>query len=453
MCPFCAQIADLFGRRWVTILIILTYVLGSTICATAQNGGTLIGGRIIQGLGSGGVMVIVPVIVADLVPLRQRGYYMAMILVIFALGSSLGPFIGGVIVQTTTWRWVFYINLPIGGTAIVILFLVLHTSHADKFTVIQRIKRLDILGALILTMTSIAVLFALTYGGVRYKWSSVYIVGPLMLGLCGFILYFLYEDSRYCVQPMTPLRLFRTRTAAVVVFNSFISSCLLIWVIFYLPPYFQAILGSSPVRSGVQLLPCVLVAILGSAAAGIILGKTGRYKSLHLVGWGFVTLGLGLLSLLGPTSSTAEWVIFQLIAAIGSGMIYDSLLPALQATISEKDQAAGTAALAFLRCFSNTWGYAIPTLIFNTQVEKGLGAIMDVYVRYNLAGGQAYEHATLEFMSSLGPETKQEVIQLFSSALQMIWWVAAALAGVCFLLTFLEEDIPLREELETEYGL
>jgi MFS family permease len=435
------------------MFIILIYVLGSIICATAQSGGVLIGGRVVQGLGSGGVVVIVPVIVSDLVPLRQRGYYMAMILIIFAMGTSLGPFIGGVIVQATTWRWVFYINVPIGGTALIILFLVLHTSHADRYTVIQRIKRLDILGAFILTMTSLSILFALTYGGVRYKWSSGYIIGPLILGLCGFILYFLYENSRFCVQPMTPLRLFRTRTAVVVVINTFIASCLLIWVIFYLPPYFQAILGSTPVRAGVQLLPCVLVAILGSAAAGLILGKTGRYKPLHLVGWGFTTLGLGLFSLLGPTSSTAEWVIFQLISAIGSGMIYDSLLPALQATISEKDQAAGTATLAFLRCFSNTWGYAIPTLVFNTQVEKGLGAIVDIDVRNSLAGGRAYEHATLEFMYSLSPGTKHEVIQLFTSALQMIWWVAAAMAGVSFLLTFLEEDLPLREELETEYWL
>lgn len=413
----------------------------------------LIGGRVIQGFGSGGVTTIVPVIVSDLVPLRQRGNYMALILTIFAIGTSLGPFIGGAIVQSTSWRWVFYINFPIGGTAIVLLFLFLHTSHHCEVPMLQRIKKIDVIGATILIIASVAILFALTYGGSRYEWSSTRIIVPLTLGLCGFGLYLFYEGSNYCIQPMTPLRLFRTTTAVVVVINSFINSCLLLAVTFFLPLYFQAILGSSPLRSGLQLLPSVLTAILGSAITALLLTRLGKYKLLHLAGFGLITLGLGLFSLLGPTSSIAEWVIFQFIAATGSGMVYDSLLPAFQAAISEKDQAAGTATLAFIRCFGNTWGFAIPAAIFNTRTENNLRMISDVGVRESLSHGQAYQHATREFIWSLNATTRQQVIDTFTVALKMVWWVSVVFAGIGFVLVFFEKDIALRKELVTEYGL
>lgn len=166
--PLCGQIADLFGRRWLTISIVVIYTVGSAICSAAQSGAMLIAGRVVQGLGSGGVEMMVEVIISDLVPLRQRGNFMAMILATFALGTSLGPFLGGLIVQTTTWRWIFYLNLPIGGTAAVLLFFFLHVGYNRQMTLGQRLKRIDVVGAIILVMASVSVLFALTYGGSKY---------------------------------------------------------------------------------------------------------------------------------------------------------------------------------------------------------------------------------------------------------------------------------------------
>jgi hypothetical protein len=449
--PLCGQIADLFGRRWITILIVATYTLGSAICGAAQNGTLLIAGRVVQGMGSGGVTMIVGVIISDLVPLRQGVNFMAVVLAIFALGTSLGPFVGGVIVQKTSWRWIFYLNLPIGGTAMVLLFLFLHVGYNRQMTLVQRLKRIDIVGAIVLVMASIAVLFALTYGGSRYAWSSGRIIAPLILGLSGFALYLVYEALDLCVQPMTPVRLFQSRTSVVVFVNTFINSCLLFWVIFFLPLYFQAILASSPSRSGVQLLPSVLMAISGAAVAALLLARFGKYKVLHLIGFSLATLGLGLFSLLGPSSSMAEWVIFQLIAAAGSGMVYDTLLPGFQAGLGERDQAAATASIAFIRCFGNTWGFAIPAAIFNTRIEHGLYRIQDATARASLSHGQAYQHATQEFVNSLSPATKQQVQGLFTDAIRLIWQIAIVFAGVAFLLTFFEKQIPLRTELETEY--
>lgn len=451
--PSCGQLADLFGRRWVTLVIVMVYLVGSVICGAAQNASMLIIGRVIQGMGSGGVEMIVPVVIADLVPLRQRGSYMALVLGIFALGTILGPILGGVIIQTTTWRWIFYMNIPICGTGLVALFFFLRVGHNRETSSMQRLKRIDFMGAFILVMASVSVLLALTYGGSRYSWSSVHILVPLFLGVSGLVLYMLYEGSQFCVQPMTPLRLFRSRSSVVLSINTLINAFLLQCVTFFLPVYFQAILGSRPYKSGIQLLPSVLMAIPGAAIAALVLTHTGKYKFLHLFGFALVTVGLGLFSMLGPHTSTAEWVIFQLVAAAGSGMVFDSLLPAFQAGQSERDQAAATATLTFLRCFANTWGFSVPAAIFNTQIERGLHVIRDVDVRRALSHGQAFQHATSEFVSSLSHPTRDEVRGLFDAALGRVWKVCIATALVALLLVLLEKEVPLRQELETEYGL
>jgi hypothetical protein len=335
----------------------------------------------------------------------------------------------------------------------VLLFLFLHVGYNRQMTLVQRLKRIDIVGAIVLVMASIAVLFALTYGGSRYAWSSGRIIAPLILGLSGFALYLVYEASDLCIQPMTPVRLFQSRTSVVVFVNTSINSCLLFWVIFFLPLYFQAILASSLSRSGVQLLPSVLMAIPGAAVAALLLARFGKYKVLHLIGFSLATLGLGLFSLLGPPSSMDEWIIFQLIAAAGSGTVYDTLLPAFQAGLAESDQAAATASIAFIRCFGNIWGFAIPAAIFNTRIEHGLYQIQDATVRASLSHGQAYQHATQELVNSLSPATKQQVQGLFTDAIRLVWQIAIVFAGVAFLLTFFEKQIPLRTELETEYGM
>jgi MFS family permease len=437
----------------VTLVIVTVYLVGSVICGAAQNASMLIIGRVIQGMGSGGVEMIVPVVIADLVPLRQRGNYMALVLGIFALGTVLGPVLGGVIIQTTTWRWIFYMNIPICGVGLVMLFLFLRVGHNQEISSMQRLKRIDLMGALILVIASVSVLLALTYGGSRYSWSSAHILVPLFLGASGLALYMLYEGSQFCVQPMTPLRLFGSVSSVVLSVNTVINAFLLQCVTFFLPVYFQAILDSRPSTSGIQLLPSVLMAIPGAAIAALVLTRTGRYKFLHLLGFALVTVGLGLFSMLGPHTSTAEWVMFQLVVAGGAGMVFDSLLPAFQAGQSERDQAAATATLTFLRCFANTWGFAVPTAIFNTQIERGLDAVRDVDVRQALSHGQAFQHATSEFMRSLSQNTRDEVRGLFDEALRRVWEVSVAIAVVALLLVLLEKEVPLRQELQTEYGL
>ncbi|KAM5438229.1 hypothetical protein McanMca71_007966 [Microsporum canis] len=451
--PLFGQLANIFGRRWLTLSIVALFTLGSGICGGATSGAMLIAGRAVQGIGSGGVNMIVDVIISDLVPLRERGNYIAIILTVYSIGTSLGPFMGGAIVDHTTWRWVFYINLPVGGVSMVLLFLFLRVKHNKQMTFMQKVKRIDYIGNAILMAASVSILYALTYGGSRYAWSDPRAFVPLLIGLLGLIFFMLVEGSKWIVEPVMPPWLFGHRTGAIVSINTFLNSILLYWTMFFLPVYFQAVLQSSPTRAGVQLLPIVLVAVPGAIVAVIVLTKFGRYKHLHLAGFAIVTIGLGLFSILNSHSSAAEWVIFQMLTAAGSGMILNTLLPAFQAGLPEKDQATATASWAFIRSFGNVWGVAIPAAIFNNRFESVSIRISDPDVRARLLSGEAYQHATAAFISSLVEPVRSETIGVFVEALRLVWYIATVFSGIAFLLALVEKEIPLRTELETEFGL
>lgn len=229
------------------------YTLGSGICGGANSSGMLIAGRAVQGVGSGGINMIVDVIISDLVPLRQRGYFMAIVLLVYGVGTALGPFIGGIIVQTTTWRWVFYINLPIGALTMASLFLFLRVKWSRDGDMWVRLKRIDYIGNLVLIASTVSVLLALTWADVVYPWDSPHILVPLLMGLAGFGLFVYIESLPFIVEPVVPLRLFGSRTAVIVYVNTFLNSVLMYWAFFFLPLYFQGVRLSSPAQSGVEV--------------------------------------------------------------------------------------------------------------------------------------------------------------------------------------------------------
>ncbi|KAL9130698.1 MAG: hypothetical protein Q9217_001177 [Psora testacea] len=451
--PLYGQTANIFGRRWLTISAVALFTLGSGLSGGATHGTMLIIGRAIQGVGGGGINMMIDLIVCDLVPLRERGNYLGIIFAVFSVGTSLGPFIGGVIVTNSTWRWVFYINLPIGGMALLLLIAFLHVNYKKDMTLRGRILRIDFIGNAILIASVVAILFATAYGGARFAWSSWRIVVPLVIGFIGLGFYQIYESSRFCVEPTTPPRLFSNRTSATAFLLTFVHALLTVWVIYFLPLYFQAVLGSTAARSGVQLLPTVIVLIPLAAVSGVLVSKTGRYRPLHLAGFALMTVGFGLFTLLNSGSSTAVWVIFQIFAAAGSGLVVPALLPAAQAELPESDTATATATWAFVRSFGAIWGISIPAAIFNNQFDNLLYRISDAPLRGLLSGGQAYSRASRDFINSFPTGLRQELIGVYSDSLKLVWQVGIAFSGLSFLLVFLEKEIKLRTTLETEFGL
>ncbi len=432
---------------------VVIFIIGSGICSAAHSMTTLVAGRLVQGIGGAGLNMLVELIVCDIVPLRERGNYMAIILSSITVGTAAGPFIGGIIVQRTTFRWVFYLNFPVGGIALLLLVLFLQVGYKKESTVMEKIKRIDWIGNILFVASVVAILIGITWGGSVYPWSSFRVIVPLVLGFVGLIVFELFERCKFCVEPVMPPQIFGNRTSLTAMVLTFIHSLLSMWVIYFLPVYFQAVLRSSPARSGVQLLPTVLVFVPGAVLGGVLLAKFGRYRPIHLLGFAIMTIGLGFFTLLRESSPISVWVILQIVFAFGGGIVVSSLLPAVQAQLSEADTATSTGTWAFVRGFGTIWGVTIPAVVFSNQFNNHIDRISDAGTRAVLAGGQAYAHATNTFINSLSGTLQAEVISLYSDSLKVVWEVAIAIGGFAFLLVFLEKEYKLRTELETEYGI
>jgi MFS family permease len=317
----------------------------------------------------------------------------------------------------------------------------------------QKLRRIDYGGNFILIASTVSILVALTWGGPVYPWSDARVIAPIVVGILGLIGFVVYEGSGIPVEPVMPLRLFSNWTSRIVYINTFLSGMAIFWGFYFIPIFFQAVMLSSPSRSGVQVLPMMLIAIPGAAVAGFVLARFGRYKILHAGGFVFLFAGIGLLALLSPDSSTAAWVMIQAVPALGSGMLIPTLLPAFQASSTEMDQAAATGTWAFIRMFANVWGVSVAAAILNSFAKRYAHIVEDVAVRELLSNGDAYASATKRFISQIPEPVRQQVITVFHKALKHVFLFCMVFAGIPVILVWFEKEIPLRKELETEFGL
>lgn len=247
------------------------------------------------------------IIISDLVPLRYRGNYIAIILLIYSIGTTLGALIGGLLVEYTTWRWCFYINLPIGAVSLIVMYMFLHVQHRREVSICERLKRIDFGGNIILISGTTSMLIALTYAGTRYAWSSWETLVPLCIGFASFIVFGAFEVSRFApAEPLMPPHLFSNRTSVIIATNTFLYSCATYWVLFFLPVYFQAVKSDSPTRAGVNVIPVTLLSVPTASLAAWALTKTGKYKWIHLIGFALFNVGLGLFSRLDEYTPVGE---------------------------------------------------------------------------------------------------------------------------------------------------
>jgi MFS family permease len=450
--PLYGQVSNIFGRRMPMLLALALFATGSGIGGGSTSVAMLIAGRTVQGLGTGGIFVMADLIICDLVPLRERAKYMGMVLSTAAVGTAIGPVVGGGLAQAS-WRWVFYLNLPISIPALIMLFFFLRLKYRREPTWRAALLRVDWLGNAIFIPSVLAVLLGLVMGGTLFPWSSWRIIVPIVLGVCGWILFHLHQASPICREPSVPPRLFANRTSCIGFFLAFDSAMILNWTAYFLPFYFQAGLGASPVRSGVDVLPFNLFMVPAAMVAGGLLAKFGQYKPFHWAGFGLFAISAGLLSTLDSTSGRAAWACFQIIGAIGLGLILTTVLPAILASLSEADAAVATGTFSFLRSLGYTFGVTIPAIIFNGQFDRHSGRISDPVLRATLSRGAAYGYASSGQLADLQEPLLSEVRSVYTDAIRTTWQVALGFALLGFVVVVLERHVALRTELETEFGL
>ena len=296
-------------------------------------------------------------------------------------------------------------------------------------------------------------MLALINGGVVYSWSSWHVLVPLIIGVVAIGVFALFEQSKYCIEPTMPRQLFANRTSIAALLAMWIVTALTTWVTYFISVYFQAVKLASPTDAGVDLLPTMLGFTPAAAAAGWLLAKYGRYRPYHIGGFAICIIGMGLYSLMDQNTPTYGWVLLQIWFAMGCGFVMPTLIPAMQAELTDLDTATSVATISLARSFGFVWGSLIPSITFNNQFDHLSSHITDAATRATLAGGQAYAHATNSYVNSLTGDTKTQVIWVYTQALKLVWYLGIAFCVIGLILALVEKEIDLRTELKTEFGI
>ncbi|RYP83582.1 hypothetical protein DL769_001336 [Monosporascus sp. CRB-8-3] len=449
--PLIGQLANILGRKTPTVVSVAAFIVGSTMAGSANGPDLLIAGRTIQGVGAGGMYVLIDIVCCDLVPLRERGKYLGIVNSTAAIAAAIGPVIGGVM-AASNWRWIFYMNIPICAVPFVALLLFMRMKKAESGNQ-PKLRQIDFIGNVLFIPSMVAVIFGLVTGGIEFPWSSWRVILPLVIGAVGWIAFHIHQH--FAIYPSVPSRLFGNRTSAAAFALTFLTSVITQAISYFLPVYFQSLQGNTVDRSGVNFLPLAIGTLVSAVVAGVLLSRFGTYRFMHAVSFACSILACGLLTTLDGNTPTVAWAFFELIAAAGAGIPVSTLLPAIMAALPESDVAASTAAFSFIKTFGYIWGVTIPSVVFNAVVNNNLGIVTSTEVRDQLANGGAYSFASRahHLERVLDASLWSQVETVFVRGLDAIWWFSLAVAIIGLFTVGLERRLELRTELDTEYGL
>ena len=439
--PLYGKLGDMRGRKGVFMAAILIFLAGSMLAGLSQSMGQLIGFRALQGVGAGGLMVGAQAIIADIVPPRERGRYMGLIGGVFAVASVAGPLLGGFIVDNLSWRWVFYVNLPVGIVAVAIVALRLHLPS-------RRLEhRIDYLGAGFLAGSVASLILVTTWGGNQYAWGSATIVGLAILGVV-LLAAFIWQERR-AAEPILPLTLFHSRVFSVASAMGFTIGMAMFGAIVFIPLYLQLVYGASPTSSGLRMLPLMAGLLVAAVGSGRAISRIGRYKPFPIVGTAVLVGGMFLLSLLGV--GTAPWLasVYMAVVGIGIGLVMQVLVLAVQNDARPQDMGVVTSAATFFRSVGGSFGVAIFGAIFASRLTARLDEL-PAGARQLAAGGV---HLSPEQVGNLPDGVHDAFLQAFAHSLHGVFLWGMAMAVIPFALSWLLRELPLRTTLASTTDL
>jgi EmrB/QacA subfamily drug resistance transporter len=440
--PIWGKMGDQFGRKGIFLISVVIFLVGSALCGAAGSdlfGGVddgmieLIAFRAIQGLGAGGLIVNVMAIIGDLVPPRERGRYQGIMAAVMSLAMVGGPLVGGFITDHLSWRWAFYVNLPLGGIALVVLMATLHLPRRRSE------HRIDWLGAGVLTVAITALVLITTWGGSQYAWASPQIIGLAALAAAALALFVLVE--RRVAEPIIPLGLFANRNFTMISGVGFLLGFAMFGAITFLPLYQQTVQGASATNSGLLLLPMMSAAIVVSLFVGQRITRTGRYKIFPVIGGSVMALAMVLLAFQDAYTGKLETALYIAVLGIGMGFLMQTTMLIAQNSVAQKDLGVASSAAMFFRSIGGSFGVSLFGAVFNHQLTDQLSARLGAAGAELTAGGGQVDPASIR---QLPAPVRTDFLESLAWAISHVFgWAVLFAVAVPALALFIRE-IPLR---------
>ncbi|MEN0129519.1 MAG: MFS transporter [Brevundimonas sp.] len=432
--PLWGKLGDLYGRKSLFITCIVIFLIGSGLSGTSQSMGQLIAWRAVQGVGAGGLMVLAQAIIADVVPPRDRGRYQGAFGAVFGLASVAGPLLGGFFVDNFSWRWVFYINLPIGAVALFVVVAVLPVTKA------RTSPKIDYVGVTLLATVATCIVLITSLGGSTWDWGGPQVIGLAVLGVLAAVA-FAFVEARV-PEPVLPLRLFKNRVFTTTSIVGFVVGFAMFGSITYLPLYLQGVHGATPTESGLQMLPMMLGLLITSIGSGQLISRSGRYKIFPIVGTAVFTIGLYLLSLMGRDTSSLQTGLSMFVLGAGLGLVMQVLVLAVQNAVEYRDLGTGTSGATFFRTIGSCVGVAVFGTVFSSNLASELA---------KNAPADAVANCSADFLVTSPQQVAQcspAVINWFldgyADSIHTIFLMAVPVGALAFLLAWLIPERPLR---------